>query len=237
MTLYKNKFIFCKKISFKKAIFFFFSLFLTKAYSQSYSESALEKAKNLPMKKPYEQIKSQSQLEPLKHDPWSLIIYRPENTSGLNEVRCWLKLEDVETGEDVTYTKAKAKYEWIPNTIIIKKKRPDLLKNFFKPNRLSTLYDYRKTYYLSGGMAMHLNLKKGKYKISVYTPKDHHAFFECSNKDDWISNEFYYDTDNPTNVIFVSPTANENGFYNGGWVITHKEADFYKFTKPKMEKN
>lgn len=204
-------------------------------FSQSLSESALEYAKNLPLKKPEEQIKINRQLEDLKHEPWSLIIYRPENSEGMNLVRCWLKLEDAETGEDVTYSKAKAKYEWIPDTIVIKKKRPDLLKNFFKPNRLSTFYEYQKSYYLSGGMAMHLTLQKGKYKISLYTPKNEHAFFECSNKDDWTSNVFYYDTENPKKVIFVSPAANDNGFYKGGWLITEEEADFYKFTKPKME--
>ena len=148
-------------------------------------------------------------------DPWSLIIYRPENNGDMNTVRCWLKLEDAETGEDVTYTKAKATYEWvsIPN-----------VKN-----------KYSKAYFLSGGMAMHLILAPGKYKISVCTPKDRTDFFECENTGDWQSNVFEYDTANPTNVIFVVPTANENGFYNGGWHIDYRAPKFYKFTKPKVK--
>ena len=49
----------------------------------------------------------------VRHNPWSLIIYRPENSYQINETRCYLKLEDADTGEDVTYTKAKANYSWI----------------------------------------------------------------------------------------------------------------------------
>lgn len=54
----------------------------------------------------------------VKHNPWELIIYRPENSSNLNEIRCWLKIED-EEGNDVLGTKATATYEWvsIPNVI------------------------------------------------------------------------------------------------------------------------
>lgn len=148
--------------------------------------------------------------ESLHHNPWELIIYRPENNGDLNSIRCWLLLEDAETGEDVTYTKAKATYEWIsiPNVV----------------------NQYKHAYYLSGGMAMHLNLKPGKYKISVYTPSDQTSFFECTNKDKWISNVFYYNTDNPAKVIFVSPTADDNGFYNGGWYIDYKAPKYFKFT-------
>ena len=81
------------------------------------------------------------------HNPWELIIYRPQNNGDLNYVRCWIKLEDAVTGEDVTYTKVKATYEWasIPDVV-----------NY-----------YQKTYYLDGGMAAHLNLQKGKYNITV----------------------------------------------------------------------
>ena len=154
------------------------------------------------------------------HNPWELIIYRPQNNGDLNYVRCWIKLEDALTGEDVTYTKAKATYEWasIPDKV-----------NY-----------YQKTYYLDGGMAAHLNLQKGKYNITVYTPKDKAGYFTsqnpCSNEGDWISNTFYYDTENPTKVIFVVPTADDNGFYNGGWYIDYKAPKYFKkFTTPKME--
>ena len=54
----------------------------------------------------------------------------------MNDVRCWLRLEDAETGEDVTYVKARANYAWI--------------------NRSKEGIPYERAYYLSGGMAMHL---------------------------------------------------------------------------------
>ena len=79
---------------------------------------------------------------------------------------------------------------------------------------------------------MHCLLKPGKYNITVCTPKDKTYPVVTSNKEDWTSNVFYYDTDNPTNVIFVIPTANENGFYNGGWYIDYKAPKYFKFTKP-----
>lgn len=151
----------------------------------------------------------------LHHNPWELIIYRPENNGDLNYVRCRIKLEDALTGEDVTYTKVKATYEWASI-----------------PDRVNY---YKRTYYLDSGMAAHLNLKSGQYNITVYTPKADAAYFTsqnpCSNEEDWLSNTFYYDTNNPTKVIFVIPTADENGFYNGGWYIDYKAPEFYKFTK------
>ncbi len=152
--------------------------------------------------------------EPKLHfNPWELIIYRPENSEKMNQVRCWLKAED-ENGNDITFTKIKATYQWV--TI------PD------------TKYNYKNKYFLEGGMAMHLNLQPGKYKFSVYTPMDKHYPYYLNEKKDWTSNIFIYDTENPLKVIFVYPTASENGFYNGGWVISSKAPDFYKVTKPKI---
>ena len=155
----------------------------------------------------------------VRHNPWSLIIYRPENSSGMNEIRCWLRLIDAETGEDVTYTKIKANYSWI--------------------SRPKEGIPYQKTYYLSGGMAMHLLIQSGKYKISFYTPPESQNGFPAAdgteNARQWESNEFFYDTHNPAKVIFVSPTANENGFYNGGWYMDYKAPPYYQFTKPKMQ--
>lgn len=150
--------------------------------------------------------------KPLKHNPWSLIIYRPENSPELNDIRCWMTVRDAETGEDVTYTKLKAAYAWISTPKITHK--------------------YQRRYYLSGGMCMHINIRPGRYIFSFKTePKD--VFnFECENKGDWISNEFYYDTENPAKVIWVIPTANENGFYNGGWVISAHAPEYWKLTKP-----
>ena len=157
----------------------------------------------------------------VKPNPWSLIIYRPENAGDMNIVRCWVTLVDAETGEDVTHIKAKAKYEFVADN----RHRPPFDSSSFIRMFRSTghaLTEYKKSYYLSGGMAMHLNLQSGKYRISVRTPKADGVYVKTSNKGDWVSNEFEYDTANPTNVIFVTPTVNENGFYNGGWWIDYK---------------
>lgn len=153
----------------------------------------------------------------LHPDPWSLIISRPESTPEMNDIRCYLKVLDAETKEDVTYTKIKANYAWLSSP-----------KNG---------HNYQHTYYLDGGMSMHLLLKPGKYIISFYTPKDKVFGIKVSNKEDWISNDFYYDTDNPANVIWIIPTANDNGFYNGGWFITHKAPEYFKFVKPRVTDN
>ncbi len=185
----------------------------------------------------------------VKPNPWSLIIYRPNNIGQMNDIWCWVKLEDFETGQDVTYSKVKAKFEWVENTITVERylnigtpltmqKDGNLLQpqnklklestlwptvaRLFRPEKIVKLYDYKKTYYLAGGMAMHLNLRPGKYRITVYTPKEKTNLFECENEGDWLSNEFIYNTENPTNVIFVTPTMNENCFYNGAWQINWK---------------
>ena len=143
---------------------------------------------------------------PAGHDKTSLIIYRPDNVGVLNDIRCFLRLQD-EEGNDVTYTACTATYEWMST--------PDIIRN------------YKKTYFLSGGMAMHLKLKKGRYKISLYTPKDQQNNFTYSEAGakpfQWESNIFEYDTENPAKVIFVTPTRNDNGFYNGGWIIDYKD--------------
>lgn len=154
----------------------------------------------------------------IKFNSWELIIYRPENSSsnyhGMNEVRCWFKLED-EEGNDVTYTKCKATYEWAS--------MPDKV-NF-----------YEKSYYLSGGMAMHLIIQSGKYKISFYTPEDKQFGVKTPEKKTWTSNVFEYDTDNPAKVLFVYPGANDNGFYDGSWIVDYRAPKWFKFTKPKMK--
>ena len=124
--------------------------------------------------------------------------------------------QDAETGEDVTYTKLKATYEWVSI--------PDVAN------------PYQNIYYLDGGMAMHINIKSGKYKIQVYTPFEKQNGVKCSGNNDkttWTSNIFEYDTANPAKVIFVCPTANDNGFYDGGWYIDYKAPKWFKFTKPK----
>ena len=161
-------------------------------------------------------FQSISKTQPLHPDPWSLIIYRPENFGDMNIVPCYLKIEDPD-GNDVTSTAAKANYEWVS----IKGKA------FF----------YQKTPYLLGGMAMHLLLKPGIYKFSVYTPEEKQYGVPSvpqGSKGIWKSNTFLYNTNNPTNVIFVRPTVNSNGFYDGSWEINHKAPRFWKYTIPKM---
>lgn len=153
----------------------------------------------------------------LKHNSWELIITRPYNTEQMNDIRCYLKAVDAETGEDVTFTKIKANYSWLSD-----------------PHKC---YNYNHSYFLNGGMSMHLLLKPGKYFFTFSTPKDKVFGIEVSNKSDWQSNSFYYDTENPAKVIWVIPTANENGFYNGGWHISGKAPQYYKFTKPQVTEN
>ena len=161
---------------------------------------------------------------PAGHDKTSLIIYRPDNVGVLNDIRCFLRIQD-EAGQDITYDTSHitATYEWLST--------PDVIRN------------YKHTYFLSGGMAMHLKLKKGRYKISLYTPVDQQNNFVYPESGEeartalqsgvveysqpqafqWESNVFEYNTENPTKVIFVTPTRNDNGFYNGGWVIDYKD--------------
>lgn len=80
---------------------------------------------------------------------------------------------------------------------------------------------YFKKYYLDHGMAMHLLIQKGKYRFYFYNDKGQ-------------SNSFEYDTENPAKVLFVYPTANDNGFYDGGWVLDYKAPAWFKFTRPSM---
>lgn len=173
-------------------------------------------------------------LEPVKPNWWTLIIYRPENSERMNDIRCYLKIEDAETGEDVTLTAAKIGYQYVVD--VPKEKQTDpqsIMALFNKPS--IPLYTYKKTPFLSGGMAMYFYIRKGKFNISFTTPKDKTYDFPCENDGDWNSNVFYYDNEAyPTNVLFVFPTANENGFYDGSWIISSTAPKFYKFTQPKM---
>ena len=159
-----------------------------------------------------------------------LIIYRPQNSENINEVRCWIKIED-ENGNDVTYSQATAAYAWMD-----------------RPNEL---HRYQKSFYLSGGMACHLylNTRNGeKYRISVYTPKDHVENFPIAEtlKTDWDSSVFEYDSSkvensvdkryNPLKVIFVAPMANDNGFYEPHWDIHSRAPKYFRFRDPQFTK-
>lgn len=173
---------------------------------------------------------------PLHFNQWELLIYRPENSGTMNNIRCWLKLED-ENGNDVTYSKCKATYYYANNVVKDKKAETMQFGSIFHRSAPRQVFEYQKSYFLEGGLVMYLLLKPGKYKISVYTPKDQQYFSKIENKNEWISNVFEYDTESPAKVLFVSPTANDNGFYNGGWHIDYKAPEYFKFTKPKMQKN
>ena len=170
---------------------------------------------------------------PLHFNQWELLIYRPENSGTMNNIRCWLKLED-ENGNDVTYSKCKATYNYENNVVKDKKAETMQFGSIFHRSAPRQVFEYQKTYFLEGGLVMYLLLQPGKYKISVYTPKDQQYLAKIENKNEWTSNVFEYDTENPAKVLFVSPTANDNGFYNGGWHIDFKAPKYFKFTKPKM---
>lgn len=170
---------------------------------------------------------------PLHFNQWELLIYRPENSGTMNNIRCWLKLED-ESGNDVTYTKCKATYYYAKNVVKDKKAETMQFGSIFHRSAPRQVFEYQKSYFLEGGMVMYLLLKPGKYKISVFTPENQQMLSKIENKNEWTSNIFEYDTENPAKVLFVRPTANENGFYNGGWSIDFKAPEYYKFTKPKI---
>lgn len=144
----------------------------------------------------------------------ALIIYRPINNGDMNDIKCYIKILD-ENDNDVTYSATKVFYAWIDQPHVY--------------------YSYKKSYYLLGGIAMHVYFKPGKYKISVYTPKDAQNGFICENQEEWVSNTFYYNTENKLNVLFVSPTANDNVFYNGGWFLDYKAPKFRFMTIPHIE--
>ena len=175
----------------------------------------------------YDFIEQTENME-VKPNPATLIIYRPENKGQMNEIRCFLRIQD-EEGKDVTYNKdfCTATYEWVnwrSDLTYITKKDARNFFSVFQKQYQGKVQNYKKSYYLSGGMATHLNLKKGKYKITVYTPVENQNMFTYSTETkpfEWKSNTFEYNTENPTNVIFVSPTFTENGFYAGGWKIDY----------------
>lgn len=214
----------CKKNSFnfilKRPIFFAFLIFF------GISQSECQKVPGSY----YDFVEATKNLD-VSHNKSKLIIYRPQNNGEMNEIRCFLRIQN-QKGEDVTYTACTACYEWISNH------RPQdsskTLQDIFKSSKQNTpnLIKYKKKYFLSGSMAMHLSLKSGKYKITFFTPIENQNNFTYSTEGtkpfEWKSTIFEYDTENPAKVIFVTPTTNENGFYNGGWNISAKAPAFIK---------
>jgi len=182
-----------------------------------------------PMPGSLQQLWEETKDKDVTPNPATLIIYRPQNNGVINDIRCFLRLED-ESGNDVTYSACSATYQWVTDNM----PREPGITDFGSVFRGDTreYINYKKKYFLSGAMAMHLVLKKGKYKISFYTPKENQNNFEYPIEGqrpfDWESNTFIYDTANPTTVIFVTPTTNDNGFYNGGWYIDYKAPKYIK---------
>lgn len=66
------------------------------------------------------------ELQKVSHNPWELIIYRPENSAQINEERCWLTLRD-DKGSEIKVSAQNypngisATYEWISNPNVINK--------------------------------------------------------------------------------------------------------------------
>lgn len=139
----------------------------------------------------------------------ALIIYRPENHGEMNQIPCYLRIED-ESGNDVTAT-LPASYEWV----------------YQHPRRRA----YTGAYYVSGGMAAHVRFAPGTYRISVYTPVKWQNHAIPQNEAEWTSNTFIYSTEMPLKVIFISPTGDDNHFYSGGWHIDWKAPPFVNSTK------
>lgn len=158
-----------------------------------------------------------------------LVVYRPQNSADINAVRCWIRVEDMD-GNDVTYKNARAAFAYMD-----------------RPDELSW---YRRSFYLEGGMACHLYLDPGTYRISVYTPKSHVECFSLPERlrTDWDSDSFVYDSGiiensvdkddaNLLRVIFVSPVADENWFYKPRWHVDYRAPSYLRnrdpqFTKP-----
>ncbi len=149
----------------------------------------------------------------------ALEIYRPENFGNMNIVPCMIRVTDMD-GNDASSSIISISYSWYYE---INKKKGKWLHRYWNGC-------------FTGGTVVHLDMKSGSYKISVYTPVKDQSEYASLTRQDWISNEFVYKTGSPAlNVIFVSPVANDNGFYTGAWHIDYRAPKFYIYTKPKME--
>ena len=165
---------------------------------------------------------------------FALEIYRPENHGALNAIPCLVRVTDLD-GNDASARITHISYNWyyelpLPNW----SQQPKTLHRYFNGC-------------FTGGAVVHLLMQPGTYLISVYTPQslqqdyapaenhaDAAATADAAAPRDWTSNTFRYDTAHQPRVIFVSPTANDNGFFNGGWHLDYKAPRFYKHTKPHM---
>ena len=145
----------------------------------------------------------------------SLEIYRPSNFGLMDEIPCLLKITD-EDGNDAWDKIISISVSWY-----------DSMQS--TPHWSHTYYDGCFT----GGAIVHLEMQRGTYRISVSTPPEHQRNYLENNSDEWTSNEFVYRTGSPAlKVIFINPTANQNGFYTGGWHIDYRAPRYYMYTKP-----
>lgn len=151
---------------------------------------------------------------------WSqaLEIYRPENKGDLNDVPCLLRITDME-GNDASDCITALSHSWYYDTHL----------NFWQTKTLCHVY-WEGCF--TGGSIVHLGLKEGKYKIFVYTPVEKQADYASLTSQSWESNEFVYNTrSKELKVIFVSPVADDSGFFSGSWHIDYRAPKFYKWTK------
>lgn len=151
----------------------------------------------------------------------ALHIYRPENKSPLNTVPCLIRVTDLD-GNDASAAVTHLSYNWYYELRHLDWRG--------EPKRQNTYFNGCFT----GGVVVHLLTKPGIYRISVYTPAAYQQGLGDGERT-WESNAFTYDTRNKPNVIFVSPTANDNGFFSGGWHIDHRAPRFWQYTKPYRE--
>lgn len=143
----------------------------------------------------------------------ALEIYRPENFGAMNDVPCMLSVTD-EDGNDASDKIISISFSW-----------------YYEMQWLHRHYNGCMT----GGTVIHLHMKSGVYHITVHTPPESQNNLVPDNRNEWTSNTFVFNTENQPHVIFVSPTANQNGFYTGGWHIDYRAPKFYKYTKPYRE--
>lgn len=166
----------------------------------------------------------------------ALEIYRPENAGSLNAIPCLFRITD-ESGADASARIRHISYNWyyeLPRPAF--SSQPKKLHKYFNGC-------------FSGGAVVHLIMEPGVYRISVYTPAslqqgyhDEHAELHRVSAEpfEWTSDEFVYDSRAPfpagkPRVIWVSPCADDNCFFNGRWHIGAKSPAFYQSTKPRME--
>lgn len=146
---------------------------------------------------------------------FSLEIYRPSNYGTMDDIPCLLKITDTE-GNDAWDKIISISYSWY--------------------NDMRNTPHWSHTYYngcFTGGCVIHLEMQKGTYLISVCTPPEHQRNYLPDHPEEWQSNTFKYTVGAPAlKVIFVNPTANQNGFYNGGWHVDYRAPKYYKYTKP-----